>query len=983
MNEEDIKIKSTLPYLKDLGFDLSEISFEDSFTIRLGHKKETIRGFSDILCKRNGDNLFIIEIKRNSHIINDEDIKQGTSYAKALEDNIAPFTIITNGKTKKIYDSITRKELTGTKITGQSAFWKNGCTLSTDEEEKIRFEALMNFISFSSENLKLFCEKEVQDRMGPIVGNIDNPYSKFVKELYHPRTDLQSMFDKFINSDSKVFGIVGSAGVGKTNVMCSLALRYLNDEFVFFYNATIIDKLPLEEIAYDLNLAFSSKKESDIVLKKLNELGRYIDKNILIFIDAIDEHIEPKIALELSDMALAARNLDKIKICISCKSNIWKDVLIRNNTPTHLFEELCKFHDRIESLDNNPGFLLTDFNKEELKDIIPLYKKAFGFKGEISESLLKELKNGFFLRIFSEVYSQEDIPEAINDKELIKKYIDQSLQSANVEPIVGYRILSEIGKILIKQTYKFWEAHKDEGLEVNTLLKKLNYSLDATLPEYLFARNILIKSGTKDSYSISFYYSKIRDYIICFHSYQLNKLNDTQFFETLEDFYQNYIGQSAIDFYIENANTSHQNAFIKFKTDKALKYVEGYNKYLNQHFNRIKERFNPNTKSDIGIFLPKDIIKKDGYALFPLENQSSNKVQYEYFDEPHLTKLFFQRGVQSFSYSNNSLMVADQSKIIERNIFKQLKKIIEKGKLSAYSSDILLIEQVSTILYYYSDKLGYDIKITDYYLPRFNLIYPIDLEDLRDRVYKFRATHFYKSKKVHPSQINRMAEEALQENLDIPSLNVFGDFPPFEELYKNVNTLLKNGYSIIEKHHLPNPNIPVNNAKDFYKQGKKGNRRHIRCYQYSEQQAELYIKQFFALIDTCYKEFIEYCFPTLKNELPFFNTLPHDYFFYIRNINDLKQGMFSYRTSPTEKTEVTIREYTSHKNAFEKDGLSFLKGFLLDQILHNDYHNEFKIIENINAPKVDEFCVLRNWINRLLKEDMEKIFKEDYEYLNI
>ncbi len=918
MNEEDIKIKSTLPYLKDLGFDLSEISFEDSFTIRLGHKKETIRGRSDILCKRNGDNLFIIEIKRNSHTINDEDIKQGTSYAKALEDNIAPFTIITNGKTKKIYDSITRKELTGTKISGQSAFWKNGCTLSTDEEEKIRYEALMNFISFSSENLKLFCEKEVQDRMGPIVGNIDNPYSKFVKELYLPRTDLQSMFDKFINSDSKVFGIVGSAGVGKTNVMCSLALQYLNDVFVFFYNATIIDKLPLEEIAYDLNLAFSSKKESDIVLKKLNELGRYIDKNILIFIDAIDEHIDPKIALELSDMALAARNLEKIKICISCKSNIWKDVLIRNNTPTHLFEELCKFHDRIESLDNSPGFLLTDFNKEELKDIIPLYKKAFNFKGEISESLLKELRNGFFLRIFSEVYSQEEIPEAINDKGLIKKYIVQSLQRANVEPIEGFRILSEIGKILIKQTYKFWEAHKDEGLEVNTLLEKLNYSLDATLPEYLFARNILIKSSNEDSYNVSFYYSKIRDYIICFHSYKLDKLNDDNFYNTLEDFYHNYIGISAIDFYIENAPASHRNTLIEFKKDKAVKYVNGYNAYLEENFKTIKNLFDPNTDGDIGIFLPKDILKKNGYALFPLDDQPSNKIQFENFEEPHLEKLFFERGVQSFSWSNNSLMVTDQSKVIEKNIFNQLKEIINKGKLSAYGSDILLIEQVSTIFYYYNNRLGYDIKIIDHYLPRFDFIYPIDLKDLRERVYKFRAIHFYRRKKVHPSQINKMVEESLKANHDIPSLNVIGDFPPFEELFKIVNILLKNGYSTIEKHHLPYPDLPISDAKNFYKQVKKGDLRHIRCYQYSEKQAELYIEQFFTHLDLCYKEFVEYCLPTIKNELPFFNTLPHEYFFYIRNINDLKQGMFSYRTSHTGKTEINIKEYTLHEDAFEK-----------------------------------------------------------------
>jgi hypothetical protein len=41
----------------------------------------------------------------------------------------------------------------------------------------------------------------------------------------------------------------------------------------------------------------------------------------------------------------------------SCKSNIWKNVLKVNDTPTHLYEELCKTHERITDLDSTPGFL--------------------------------------------------------------------------------------------------------------------------------------------------------------------------------------------------------------------------------------------------------------------------------------------------------------------------------------------------------------------------------------------------------------------------------------------------------------------------------------------------------------------------------------------------------------------------------------------------------------------------------------------------
>jgi hypothetical protein len=983
MNEEEIRGKLLLPFLNDLGFDLSEISLEKSFTIRLGKSQHTIKGRSDILCKRNGKNLFIIELKNDSISITQNDIDQGISYATALVDNIAPFTIITNGKTTKIFDSISRIELTGKKISEQSSFWKNDYTLSTDEELRIRFEALKKFVSFSPENLKIFCKNQVQDRMGPIIGSIDDPSSKFVKELHVQRKDLQCSFNNFINSEASVFGIVGSAGVGKTNTMCSLALQNLDDKFVFFYNAAIINKSPLEHIAQDLNGVFSSKSESDLVLKKLDELGRFLNKSVLIFIDAIDESVNTNISLELSEIALACRNLDNVKICISCKSNIWKNILKINSTNTHLFEELNKFPDLIGSLENCPGFLLEDFNDEELKGIIPLYKSTFGFKGQISEILLNELRNGFFLRIFSEVYSHREIPEKIDDKDLIKKYINQSLEKTKLGVQSGLRILSKIGKILINHRYSSWEAFKEEGLEVDNLLEKLNFSIDETLPEDLFARNILVKSNKEDSYNISFYYSKIRDYIICFHSYKLDKLSDDEFYNVLNEFYQNYIGQSAITFYIENASDTHKNTLIKFKKDKALKYVTGYNSYLEENFKSFKKLFDPKTVGDIGIILPRDLLNEDGYALFPLDSDSSNRIQYENlkdaFSGSYDQDIFLKKRVNVVYGSNTSLLVPDQSKVIQKNIFKQLKEIIEKGKLNAYNSDILLMEQVSTILYYYSQKLGYDFNIKDFYLPRFDLLYPINLKELRDRIYKFRAFHYYKRNEVVPSLINQMVEDAFVKNIDIPKLNITGDFPPFEELFKIVNILLKKGYNEIEKHHLPYPDKSIIEAKEFYEQNRKQDLRQIRSAQYSVDQAKSYIESFFTHLDSCYQEFVEYCFPTFKDEFPFFTTLPHEYFFYMKDSDILKWGWFGYRPSKYKKMKVNIKEYSNStlEKAFEEDNITVLRGFSLDSILHSDYHNQIKTIDKINTPKVDDFCVIRNWVYRLLKDDMKNLFEEN------
>jgi len=124
----------------------------------------------------------------------------------------------------------------------------------------------------------------------------------------------------------------------------------------------------------------------------------------------------------------------------------------------------------------------------------------------------------------------------------------------------------------------------------------------------------------------------------------------------------------------------------------------------------------------------------------------------------------------------------------------------------------------------------------------------------------------------------------------IPRLNVIGDFPPFEELFKIVNILLFKGYKEIKKHLLPYPDKSVIEVKEYSKQNRELNIPQIIIAQFSEEQAKLYTEKFFKLIETCYKEFVEYCFPTLKEELPFYKTLPHEYFIYLEDRDVLKKG---------------------------------------------------------------------------------------------
>ena len=111
MNEENVKNNVILPFLQKLGFDKANLSFEDSFEIRWGHKKDTIdskknarSSRSDILVKENGTPLFVIETKKDEADLTEDDKWQSISYARLMLPSLCPYAVLTNGKETKIYD---------------------------------------------------------------------------------------------------------------------------------------------------------------------------------------------------------------------------------------------------------------------------------------------------------------------------------------------------------------------------------------------------------------------------------------------------------------------------------------------------------------------------------------------------------------------------------------------------------------------------------------------------------------------------------------------------------------------------------------------------------------------------------------------------------------------------------------------------------------------------------------------------------------
>jgi predicted NACHT family NTPase len=288
--EEDVKNKIVLPFIKSLGFHESELHFEKSFHLTLGRytykintqeQYQTAEGRLDILVRRNDNNLFIVEVKRDKKEIDDKDVEQATSYARLIHP-IAPFAIVTNGKDFHIYDSVTRE-----------AIEKDNFPMKDDYEisisDEIRYEALKHFLGYSKENLLTFCREQVRERMRTLLGSKNEPTNKFIPELYSSRKELAEAFNSFLIDETySVFAIIGDSGTGKTSSMCYTALELLKKRIpVLFYKGSHLIWSIEESIADDFNWIFTPQYSDIQIFKRIEELFK--SDKLIIFVDAIDE----------------------------------------------------------------------------------------------------------------------------------------------------------------------------------------------------------------------------------------------------------------------------------------------------------------------------------------------------------------------------------------------------------------------------------------------------------------------------------------------------------------------------------------------------------------------------------------------------------------------------------------------------------------------------------------------------------------------
>lgn len=518
LSEDDIRSKVVYEWLKDCGLKESNIIIEYSINLRIGRGIKNINSRTDVLVKNDlGQNLLIVEVKRPNHSLKDIDGQQALSYARALaEGGIAPFTILTNGKDVKIYDSVTGEEIIDNIISNTHPYVKNGFFVSGDALQA-KAEALEYLVSYSKENLLIFCKAQVEHRMKLLKSNDLFSGKKYIPQLYVERSKAKKDLEgKLFNKDNpnQIVLVIGPPQHGKTCFLCNTVESFINNEIpVLFYPAISLKKGLLNEIQDDFEWFFGEQSIPSHLINRINKITKQIGQNLIIVIDGWNEMFNN--ALQLNDECQRL-HYSNIKFVLSTtSSSVTRLLQDEAGNLSYVAGEAKLKAATIRKLTNKPLGNTEDisvvqietFDYNELAEGKVNYESAYNTRFDDNSNLPKD---PFYLRLAAEIYADNSVPAFATRTELIKTGLILKAIRRGIQEIDLFVNLNEIASLI---------------MEIDSPIRCTDLPISLRKDDIIslwVESAILIRLYEKEIPDLDFYYSHEKDYCIAILSRRLH-----------------------------------------------------------------------------------------------------------------------------------------------------------------------------------------------------------------------------------------------------------------------------------------------------------------------------------------------------------------------------------------------------------------------------------------------------------------------------
>lgn len=971
LNEEDLKVRLLAGLLADMGVTPDELKLEKAFSLKFGKaRKTTVR--SDVLCSRGGSNLFVIELKSPDHEITPEDVDQGVSYARLVHP-IAPYVILTNGRTTRVFDTIRKDDLTGKKLQRQAE-------LSLDEEVRLRYDELQSFVGYSRANLRTFSAAQVAEGMQRLREESDGREKKYLPSVFVSRTRLAEEFERFLKQSDPCFAIIGEPGVGKTNSICNLAESFTERGLALFYDGTELSKGISQTIQEDFCWFFSAQASTPQVIRRLSGLAG--GEGTVIFVDAVDEVDAPNFVNELGDLLAKLCDCASVKVCVACKDTEWPRFLRHRGTRTRVAELTYSPRRALSEQSVCPGFRLERFSSAELEQATALYKGVFALKGTFSDDIKSECRLGFNLRILSETYLRRTIPAKLHTPELVGQYLCAKFSKGVDE--VCWNVVIGVARLAIERG----AGEIDES----TVREALGLSCNERLSPDVFASNVLQFVGSSRPRRVCFAYSNIRSYLICFCVLKLRERDEREFQAAMRTLLSSAVGQSALQWVYPYLTRTQRDVMYSDMHSRGLIYVRHYAEVIAECFPRLREQFAPGGSGQIGL-VTGDLSKQWMFPFGFRQIRTDERV-VEDMDVPEGEDGFDfleRHGVSALRMSSQNFLVSDPIDMAEQEVDDQLSRMMKAGTLNEDENRVLALETILAIVDSYRKELGFKRIENRRFVLCVDDLLPLTLEDIRRRVREHLAGVDDRQRLeaevlggnrrsgfcwVDPKRVAQERERVLNAGCGFPYIRVRGDVPPWLRLLKAIDVLSKTS-EIITESFAPGPDICfVEAIEELYgSEGVPSNVGDIVVSQFSNDRLKKYCESFFVSFLREYRTLVGCCFPAHRGKMALYSLLPARLDIRVRRGAPLRAscieiGFRRAVNGTSDEVDVALGD--------EKDGLDrrargyeWIEKRSLDSILHWSV-NALPLEPGVSSRYANCICPLRNMVYTHVNSDLRR-----------
>ncbi len=949
--EEDLRGRILLPYLTALGIGSDQVQLEKSFSINLGktavkiNSKTTNRkvgGRLDVLIKNaRGENLFVVELKAEGKNLTKEDLVQGLSYARLL-DQIAPFVLLSNGRESSIYDTITKRKISNATFPEESSFWRNDRTLITAEDLRIRYEALRHFLGYSTNNVKAFSDSQQARSMNSLRGRRKNTIKKYIPEIYLKRHEVRCAIERFIEGDASAFALVGESGVGKTNEMCALAEWLGEKNIALFFNAGAFSKSISEEILDEFNWHFSDQLNISELTRRLAEIAQHAKCCIIILIDAIDEANVSGFEKSISKFASQLQRFGgKIKLIVSAKRAEWTRFEKFKGVPTDLNLALDQSWraDKTEIM-LDPSriipYLLHPFSESELDQVITNYVKFYNLPENPKGLLRKYCCSPFFLRITAEIYADSSckLPNDITEVKLLQTWLKKKLEKME-EPSKAKIQLNAVARVICNHAFTHpynFNRHKEfEQAPEEKVRDNLKDNISETICNELVVHGVLVRhEDATATISFSFYYDQFRNYVFATYILKLDQIKEADFRKKLDKLLTHPILQGALFWHLRHAPALHHEILNEQVQGRAVLFAETYDRILTDITPGIKRFIAPYTTGTIGVGYRQDQSTLT-YFFYPVGLDSTERIHHlvnSMFDKEYEEALEIEVWGKLKGCSlqqregEGNFLTTDPIVAAVIDALENINKAVEEGRIDETASETIAQESILAIAKENRSLLD---------LPKCSQkteFLPLNLQILMDKLQVYFGTSYYldqwcreqfakgkKSVSIGPGIRSDVSKKTVKEVADgnsFPTLNVMGEQEELNVLFDSLSSVMINNDEI-KKQIVPFDNLPSPYTEEC-------------CAAFfSDSELKELLGVFFKEAMNAYKLLVEKNFPGLLTTFDLYNKLPATV---IINYDGSKQkeewGWVTYCFVPNLKNVIEAKVVIGPEKSFRDQNNFFI-----------------------------------------------------------